>query len=160
MGLNQAGKICADYGLRLVYHPHLGTNIESQPEIMRLLENTRSEWVSLVVDTGHLTVAGVDPTWIIRNVSERVHHVHMKSVRTTMVERYHEGLGFLDSVREGIFTVPGDGQIDFEPIVRALIAIKFAGWCVIEAEQDPSVAEPNQYMTMALEYLRHLEPGD
>ncbi|MDA8193402.1 MAG: myo-inosose-2 dehydratase [Thermaerobacter sp.] len=155
-GLDRAGQICADYGLQLVYHPHLGTNIESRPEVVRLLDNTHAEWVSLVVDTGHLSVMGIDPAGLIRQYPDRVRHVHMKSVRPAMMSQYHAGRSFLSAVRAGLFTVPGDGLVNFAPIVKALQAIEFRAWCIIEAEQDPAVAEPNQYMRLALDYLAGL----
>lgn len=152
-GLNRAGQLCADYGMRLAYHPHLGTNVESQSEISRLMETTESALVGLVVDTGHLSAAGVDPSWTIHEFRDRIWHVHMKSVRAPLVKAYHAGKSFLDSVRDGIFTTPGDGVLNFSPIMDALEEINYTGWCVIEAEQDPAIAEPVAYMRRALEYL-------
>ncbi|MCY0900385.1 MAG: myo-inosose-2 dehydratase [Firmicutes bacterium] len=153
-GLQEAGRLCAARGLRLAYHPHLGTNIESYPEIVRLLEETDPALVGLTLDTGHLYVAGVDPVRIIHDFSERILHVHLKSVRADGMTRYHSGTGFLNAVRGGLFTVPGDGVIDFVPILRALHDIQFDGWCVIEAEQDPRQADPRVFMKKALAYLQ------
>lgn len=155
-GLTRAGRMCATYGLQLVFHPHLGTNYETQAEIVRLLDGTDSELVGLVLDTGHLAAAGINPVWILDHYPERVRHVHFKSIRRAVVARYHAGMTFLDAVKEGIFTVPGDGEVDFEPIVRRLSAMGYDGWCIIEAEQDPARAEPRHYMTMALDYLNGL----
>lgn len=154
-GLEQAGRICREEGLRLVYHPHLGTNIEEWEDIGRLLQGTSADLVSLVLDTGHLAVAGVDPVALAAQVPERIGHVHFKSYRRPIADEYRAGLGFLDAVRAGLFTVPGDGAVDFVPIVESLRRIGYTGWCVIEAEQDPSVAEPVQAMGLALSYLGH-----
>lgn len=155
-GLEQAGQICRDEGLRLVYHPHLGTNIEEWADIVRLLAGTSADLVSLVLDTGHLAVAGVDPVSLMTRFPDRIGHVHLKSFRRSVAEDYRGGLGFLACVREGIFTVPGDGEVDFAPILERLRRIGYAGWCVIETEQDPSVVEPVQAMRQALNYLsRH-----
>jgi inosose dehydratase len=155
-GLNRAGQICIKHGMRLVYHPHLGTNVESLKEIVRLLEHTDPAGVGLVVDTGHVAAAGGDPAWLIHHFPNRVGHVHMKSVRPEVLSRYRSGLSFLDAVRAGIFTVPGDGTVDFQPILGALTATHYNGWCIIEAEQDPAVADPVVYMRKALDYLRKL----
>ncbi|PSR23638.1 MAG: myo-inosose-2 dehydratase [Sulfobacillus acidophilus] len=155
-GLQRAGALCAEEGLTLVYHPHLGTNIETRADVVRLLDNTPADLVSLVVDTGHLSVAGIDPAWVISQYPERIGHVHMKSVRPLVATQYDQGLGFLECVRRGIFTVPGDGAVDFAPIVKALQQMGYSGWCVIEAEQDPLVAEPVAAMRTALTYLHKL----
>lgn len=152
-GLAHAGQICREEGLRLVYHPHLGTNIEEMADIARLMEGTAPELVSLVLDTGHLAVAGVDPLTVIKRFGDRIGHVHLKSYRRAVADAYHRGQGFLKSVREGLFTVPGDGDLDFAPILQGLWQAHYAGWCVIEAEQDPAVMEPVRAMRDALRYL-------
>ncbi|MCY0878700.1 MAG: myo-inosose-2 dehydratase [Firmicutes bacterium] len=156
-GLTEAGKRAAGHGLSLVYHPHLGTNIENESEIVRLLEGTQEEWVALVLDTGHLGVAGVDVSRFVRRFGARIKHVHFKSFRQSVVQQYWQGLGFLDAVRQGLFTVPGDGDLGFGPIVSALYETGYRGWCVIEAEQDPKVAPPLTYLRRALQYLEDLE---
>ncbi len=155
-GLEQAGDICHHYGLTLAYHPHLGTNIETTADIQHLLQTTDPRRVSLVLDTGHLAVAQVDTVGLIRSAPDRIAHVHLKSVRPEVVAKYQAGLGFLESVRAGIFTVPGDGIVDFGPIFQALREVEYRGWCVIEAEQDPAVAEPVANMQRALAYLDRL----
>lgn len=152
-GLEEAGALCQNAGMTLVYHPHLGTNIEGQEDIERLLDNTAPDRVSLVLDTGHLYAAGVDPSWVLQQYPERVRHVHMKSVRPPVLARYQAGLSFLEAVRQGLFTVPGDGVIDFVPTLQSLSRIGYTGWCVIEAEQDPVQADPVDYMHTALAYL-------
>jgi inosose dehydratase len=152
-GLNQAGERAFDLGVRLVYHPHLGTNVESPEDIDRLMDMTHPEWVSLCLDTGHVAAAGGDPVNVFDAYHDRVRHLHLKDIRPSVVEAFHRGLGFLAAVRRGIFTVPGDGALDFYPLLERLARANYSGWLVIEAEQDPDLAPPLPHLQQALAYL-------
>jgi len=155
--LQRAGEVCREHGLYLSYHPHLGTNVETPEAIRRVLDNTHKDLVFLTLDTGHIYAGGGDSAALVNDFGKRVRHVHLKDVRSAVLKRYREeSIGFLQAVREGIFTVPGDGVIDFGPIIDALRQKQYEGWCVVEAEQDPQVAEPVQYMQRALAYLANL----
>ncbi len=153
-GLDQAGAMCRDAGLRLVYHPHLGTNVETPSAIRRLLETTDPALVGLVLDTGHVYAGGGDPVKTWDAFASRITYLHLKDVRPPILARFRAGLGFLEAVRQGIFTVPGDGAIDFAPLLQRLREAGYAGWLVIEAEQDPVQAPPPAYLAKALAYLR------
>lgn len=154
-GLEELGKIANDNGMRLCYHPHMGTGVMIQSDVDRLMENTKPELVHLLLDTGHLAFAGADPLAVTRTYGSRIKHIHLKDVRADVVARVREeNLSFKDAIEAGVFTVPGDGSIDFVPIFEALAAAHFEGWLVIEAEQDPAKANPLTYATMARQYLR------
>jgi inosose dehydratase len=143
----------ADQGLRLAYHYHLGTVVETAEDLARLIDAT-GEGVGLVVDTGHARLGGIDPVGVIRDHPARVVHVHAKDVRLARAAgTIGRGASFLDGVLAGMFTVPGDGDIDFAPICAALAAIEYAGWIVIEAEQDPALAPPVAYARAGLHHL-------
>jgi len=153
-GLNEAGAIARSYGLRVAYHPHVGTNIQTMDEIERLMALTDPQSVTLLLDTGHIRLAGGDPLQLVRRHRERIEYIHLKDVRADVMQRFHaEHMSFLQGVRAGVFTVPGDGCIDFAPILAYLAETDYQGWMVIEAEQDPARANPLTYMGKALDYL-------
>ena len=155
--LNIAGEICNDYGIRLAYHHHMGTCIQTAEEIKRLLKFTDPNYVNLCVDTGHLYYAGIDPVKFIENNLERIVHVHFKDVRKKEFNKYDSSSdSFLNTVLSGIFTVPGDGCIDFSSIVKILQQNHYNGWIIVEAEQDPDKADPLHYATSARHYLNSI----
>jgi inosose dehydratase len=124
-------------GIGLVYHHHMGTVIESEAEIDRLMAATGDK-VGVLLDTGHAAYAGVDPAALARRHADRIRHVHCKDVRPEVLARVRaRDASFLDGVLDGVFTVPGDGCIDFTGVLAKLAAVDYGGWLVVEAEQDP-----------------------
>jgi len=139
-------------GVRLVYHHHMGTVVESEAEIDALMAATGPS-VHLLLDTGHATFAGADPAALARRYRARISHVHTKDVRAeAMARARRERMSFLDAVIAGVFTVPGDGCIDYSAVFRALPG--YAGWVVVEAEQDPAKAHPLTYAKLGCKNLR------
>jgi inosose dehydratase len=155
-GLNHLGKIADDNGMKLVYHHHMTTTVQTTGEIDRLMEMTDPKYVSLIFDTGHLTFSGEDPVEILRRHHDRIAHVHLKNVRKNAMEKcYSENKSFLRSIPEGVFTVPGDpeGCVDFPSVFRLLDEYNYSGWLIVEAEQDPEKANPLDYARMARAYV-------
>ena len=156
-GLNRLGRMAAEDDMRLCYHHHMGTGVQTRDEVDRLMGDTDPEVVHLLLDTGHLYWAGDDPLDMARAHADRIKHVHLKDIRKDVLERCTERkLSFLESMLEGAFTVPGDGDIDFEPILRTLADSGYEGWLVVEAEQDPHKANPLEYAKKARAYLRQV----
>jgi inosose dehydratase len=154
-GLQTIGRLANRQEMTIVYHHHMGTGIQQQNEIDRLMSETNPHEVSLLLDTGHLTFAGEDPLVTLQRHGHRIRHVHLKDIRMQVLNQVRENqLSFLEAVRAGVFTVPGDGCIDFDPIFRKLIELDYHGWWVVEAEQDPDKAIPLVYAKMAREFLR------
>lgn len=154
-GLHQVARIAKDAGMRVCYHPHVGTGVQTAPEIDRLMADTDPDLVGLLYDPGHLHYGGADPIEVGRKHGRRINHVHLKDVRQPVLERAErEGMSFLDSVIEGVFTVPGDGDLDFVTIMRVLDEAGFEGWLEVEAEQDPAKADPLDYAIKARSFLR------
>lgn len=156
-GLNDLGKLAKDNGMQLMYHPHIGTGVENLADITRLMKDTKPEYVNLLLDTGHLYYAGVAPLVVAKTYKDRIKHVHMKNIRQSVLDESKDtGRSFLDSIRAGIFTVPGDaaGAIDFQPILQELATANYQGWLMVEAEQDPHNAHPLTYALKARQYLQ------
>lgn len=138
-----AAALRAEYGLQLVYHHHMGTCVQTESEIDRFMAMT-GDGVQLLLDTGHATWGGADPARLARHYRDRIGHVHCKDVREDVMWRANrEDWSFLDSVLEGVYTVPGDGMIDYVRVLKELPG--YSGWVVVEAEQDPEKAEPAAY---------------
>lgn len=153
-GLNRLGRMAAEEDMRLCYHHHMGTGVQTRAEVDRLMNDTDPELVHLLFDTGHLYWAGDDPLDMARAHAERIKHVHLKDIRQDVLDHCMERkMSFLESVIEGAFTVPGDGVIDFEPIFRTLADAGYEGWLIVEAEQDPHKANPLEYAKKARAYL-------
>lgn len=153
-GMNALGKIARSEGLRLAYHHHMGTGIQTIEETERFLHETDPEAVWLLFDSGHFAFSEEDPVAALERFISRVGHVHLKDLRKSVFEQVRSSdASFLDAVRAGVFTVPGDGCIDFPSIFRILEQHDYQGWMVVEAEQDPSLANPLVYAKMAREYI-------
>lgn len=153
-GLHRIGEIARDEGMTNVYHPHMGTGIQSADDVDRLMSATDPALVSLLLDTGHATFDGHDPRDLIRAHASRIRHVHLKDVRRAVArEAIANEWSFEQSVRAGVFTVPGDGEVDMRGVVADLKQSNYSGWMVVEAEQDPHVANPLQYATMGRRFL-------
>jgi inosose dehydratase len=153
-GLDELGKIAGSAGMKLSYHHHMGTGVMTRADVDRLMASTDPDLVHLLLDTGHIAFAGDDPLDLARAYADRIGHVHLKSVRPEVVSRVREeGLSFQEGIELGVFTVPGDGGIDFRPILDVLAAADYQGWLVVEAEQDPNKAVPLEYAKKARAYL-------
>lgn len=153
-GLNRLGKIAEEYGLNLTFHHHLGTGVQTAEEVDRLMEGTDPRYVHLLYDTGHAYISDGDCMTILNKHMDRIRHVHFKDARIDIMERCRqEGKSFRQSFLQGIFTVPGDGCIDFTEVYRTLICHDYSGWIVIEAEQDPAIANPLEYALIARKYI-------
>ncbi len=154
-GLNKLGQLAADKGMKIVYHHHMGTGVQTTEEIDKLMSVTDENLVYLLFDTGHLVYSGENPVEILKKYVNRIKHVHLKDIRPEIVSKVkNEKLSFLKGVRAGAFTVPGDGSIDFEPIFKILAENNYEGWLMIEAEQDPSIANPLEYAIKGRQYIK------
>lgn len=153
-GLNKLGKVANDMGITLTFHHHMGTVVQTAAEIDRLMENTDPELFNLLFDSGHLAYCGEDYMYVLKKYINRIKHVHLKDIRPEVIEKVKkEHLSFLQGVRLGTFTVPGDGAIDFTPIFDVLSENNYEGYVLVEAEQDPAVANPFEYAVKARKYI-------
>ncbi len=159
-GLHHIGRIAHDFGMKIAYHYHAGTGVFTASEIDFLMQHTSETLVSLLLDTGHAAFAGIEPADLIVRYGPRIQYVHLKDIRksvlTTMLQKQSN---FMDAVRAGVFTVPGDGDLDFANILNRLEKINYQGWLLVEAEQDPAKAPPLPYAKKAYHYLSTLLGG-
>ncbi|MGG3981610.1 MAG: myo-inosose-2 dehydratase [Bacillota bacterium] len=157
-GLNHLGEIAGRYGLKLVYHHHLGTGVQTEEEVDRLMAGTDPALVHLLYDTGHAYISDGNYMNILEKHIDRIRHVHFKDARLKIMEKCkREGNSFQQAFLQGMFTVPGDGCIDFREVYQTLLKHGYSGWIVVEAEQDPDVANPLEYALIARKYIdRHL----
>jgi inosose dehydratase len=146
----------AEFGVRLAFHHHMGTIVETDSEIGELMART-GEAVGLLYDTGHCTFSGGDPKALLEKHIGRIVHVHCKDVRPEILAKARAtDMSFMGAVMDGIFTVPGDGAVDYATLLGILAEHGYQGWLVVEAEQDPAKAHPLTYATMGYRNLYNL----
>ncbi|AAO35135.1 myo-inosose-2 dehydratase [Clostridium tetani] len=154
-GLNKLGKLAKEKNMKVVYHHHMGTGVQTTEEIDKLMEMTDPTLVYLLYDTGHLVFSGEDPIVVLRKYINRIKHVHLKDIREDVVKIVKQKkMSFLQAVKLGAFTVPGDGDIDFKPVFNILAENNYEGWLLVEAEQDPARANPLEYAIKARKYIQ------
>lgn len=157
-GINMLASHATAQGMRFCYHHHMGTCVESGGDIDRFMAAAGPD-VWLLLDTGHCVFGGADPAEVARKYMDRVGHIHCKNIRHPVMEQVRsEGLSFIEGVRRGAFTVPGDpeGCVEFEPVLEIAAKHGYQGWLVIEAEQDSATRNPLQYQSMGHEALREM----
>lgn len=153
--LSEVADYLASLGVHMSYHHHMGTVIQSEEDVDKMMAGT-SDNVGLLLDTGHMLFAGGDPFALADKWGPRINHVHCKDLRKTVyLDCLNRDLSFLNCVLEGAFTVPGDGHIDYLTLFNKLKNIDYSGWLVVEADQDPSVAHPRTYALKGYEHLHH-----
>ncbi len=155
-GVEALAAHAAAQGITLVYHHHMGTIVESPEEIDKLMAHTGPH-AKLLLDTGHCLFGGGNPEELAKKHMGRVGHIHAKNVRPVIAKQVRdENLSFLEGVRRGVFTVPGDseGGVNFPPVLKLAAENGYQGWIVIEAEQDPDVRNPFEYQSLGLKSLK------
>ena len=152
--LTGLAEYCLSQGVALTFHHHMGTGVETERELDLTMANS-GEAVGLLIDTGHLVFAGGDIFAVIERYGHRVNHVHAKDVRAEVLDTVDRDRdSFLDCVLRGVFTVPGDGMIDYHAVMQALADKEYEGWVIVEAEQDPAVADPYEYACIGYQALK------
>lgn len=155
-GYNKLALLAEEKGMRVSLHHHMGTGVQTPAEVDKFMEMT-NENVYLLFDSGHMyysegTQESVDE--VLKKYIDRIAHVHLKDVRREVVEEVRsERLSFLEGVKKGAFTIPGDGIINFDSIFESLEEAKYEGWMVVEAEQDPALANPFEYAVRARKFI-------
>lgn len=156
-GYNKMADLAAEKGMKVACHHHMGTGVQTMAEIHRFMASVQDN-VYLLYDSGHIYYSeGTTDSCaeLLKKYKSRIAHVHLKDIRPGILKQVQENkLSFLDGVRAGVFTVPGDGCIDFEPLFKILEDNDYEGWMVVEAEQNPSKANPLEYALIARKYIK------
>jgi inosose dehydratase len=142
-------------GLRTVLHHHVGTWVETPAETKRFLEHTDPALVGLVYDTGHWKFGGGDPLDGIRELRDRIWHVHFKGFSRAIADRSRaEGWDAVKSYENGVFSELAVAEIDFLPIAAFLREQNYDGWIVVEQDVLPGMGKPGESARRNREYLR------
>ncbi|WP_417310803.1 myo-inosose-2 dehydratase [Devosia sp.] len=157
-GYEELSAYAAEQGVPMGYHHHMGTIIESEADIDRFMQMAGPH-TRLLLDTGHAYFGGADPAALASRYMDRVTHIHCKNIRPDIMRQVRErDLSFLEGVRRGAFTVPGDdaGCVEFAPVLKIAAEHGYDGWLVIEAEQDSLVYNPLEYQGLGLATLKQI----
>jgi inosose dehydratase len=154
--LDRVATLAADRGVRAVLHPHVGTMIETGNEVQEVLNGSS---ISLCLDTGHLLIGGTDPAELARQAPERIAHLHLKDVDSTIAARVQSGqLTYSDAVRQGMYRPLGHGDVDVPAIVGHVRAHGYNGWYTLEQDtiltEEPKDEGPVADVRTSAEYLR------
>ena len=151
--INDISNRLSDEGIPMSYHEHMGTIIQTENDVDRFMNNTNQN-TFLLYDTGHLLFAEANYERVLKNYISKINHVHCKDIRQNILENsLKNDLSFRESFLDGVFTVPGDGCIDYEPLFKILYENNYDKWLIIEAEQDPKKANPLEYAKIGFSYL-------
>jgi len=151
--INDISNRLNDEGIPMSYHEHMGTIIQTENDVDRFMNNTNQN-TFLLYDTGHLLFAEANYERVLKNYISKINHVHCKDIRQKILENsLKNDLSFRESFLDGVFTVPGDGCIDYEPLFKILHENNYDKWLIIEAEQDPKKANPLEFAKIGYNYL-------
>ena len=151
--INDISNRLSDEGIPMSYHEHMGTIIQTENDVDRFMNNTNQN-TFLLYDTGHLLFAEANYERVLKNYISKINHVHCKDIRQNILKNsLKNDLSFRESFLDGVFTVPGDGCIDYEPLFEILYQNNYDKWLIIEAEQDPKKANPLEYAKIGFTYL-------
>ncbi|MFC9556693.1 sugar phosphate isomerase/epimerase family protein [Rhodococcus sp. NPDC056960] len=157
--LDRLHDVAADQGIRAVLHPHVGTMIEKNVEVERVLDGSS---IPLCLDTGHLLIGGTDPLELARAAADRITHTHLKDVDAEFAARVQAGeLTYTDAVAQGMYTPLGTGDVDVAGVVRHLVASGFDGWFTLEQDTilagEPDGEGPVADVKTSAAFLRSLQ---
>ena len=154
--ISELSDMLMDEGMPMSYHEHMGTIIQSEEDVDRFMDMTNQN-TFLLYDTGHLMFAEANYERVLKNYISRINHVHCKDIRKDVfLKSINDDLSFRESFLDGVFTVPGDGCIDYDPLIKILYEAKYQEWLIIEAEQDPKKANPLEYAKLGHNYLHNI----
>ena len=130
--LDRLTAVAAERGVLAVLHPHVGTMIENGHDVQLVLDGSS---ISLCLDTGHLLIGGSDPALLAQQAPERIAHLHLKDVDSTMAAKVRAGrLTYSEAVMQGVYRPLGTGDVDVTAIVGHLRSHGYDGWYTLEQD--------------------------
>lgn len=152
-----ARRVKEETGLRTVFHPHIGTLVETPEETRKFLELTDPEVIGICFDTGHCSFGGGDPVANLLEFKDRIWYIHFKDHEPNVAQQSRENeWDAHTSVGHGVFCELGKGDVDFPAVIEALKEINYSGWIVVEQDVLPGMGTPKESAGRNREYLRGL----
>lgn len=154
--VEEAAKVSAEFGLDLVFHPHVATYVETPEECERFFDVTSHTGIGLCLDTGHCDYGGGDTITEAAKFAGVLRFLHIKDVDTKVLqEARRKKLNFEQAIEEKVFTIIGQGSIDFPALFRLLEKNNYSGWMVIEQDVKfgATVIPPAESVAASLRYL-------
>jgi inosose dehydratase len=154
--VEEAAKVSADFGLDLVFHPHVATYVETPEECERFYDVTSHTGIGLCLDTGHCEFGGGDTVTEAAKFASVLRFLHIKDCDNKVLEEARrKKLNFEQAIEEKVFTIIGQGSIDFPGLFRLLDKNNYNGWMVIEQDVKfgATVVPPAESVAASLRYL-------
>ena len=155
--IGEIERAAAEFGLSLVFHPHVATYVETPSEVEQLFDSLTSTKVGLCLDTGHCVYGGGDPSDEAKKYRSLLRYLHIKDINAGILgEARSKNLNFEQAVGAGIFSPIGEGCIDFTGFFRLLAENQYSGWMIVEQDviYGKTVVPPVESMRTSLSYLR------
>jgi inosose dehydratase len=151
-----AERVANDFGLDLVFHPHVATYVETPEECERFFDATSHTNVGLCLDTGHCVYGQGDPRKEAQKYKEKLRFIHIKDCNAAVLEEARKSRWtFEAAIEQKVFTVIGRGNVDFPAFFRTLVDVGYSGWSVVEQDVkfgDPTIS-PARSVAESLRYL-------
>jgi inosose dehydratase len=157
--VGEVERAAADFGLKLVFHPHAGTYVETPWEVECFFDSLNSSATGLCLDTGHCVYGGGNPLEEARKYRQRLHYLHIKDIDARKLgEARQRKLTFNQAVEAGVFSPIGTGCINFEEFLQEMAATAYSGWAVVEQDviYGKAALPPRESMRASLQYLRKI----
>jgi inosose dehydratase len=155
--VEEASKVASDFGLDLVFHPHVATYVETPQECERFFDATSHTGIGLCLDTGHCVFGGGDAIAEADKLCSVLRLVHIKDVDSKVLEESRgKKLTFEQAIEDKVFTIIGKGSIDFTAFFRLLLKNDYSGWMVVEQDVKfgATAVPPAQSIAASLRYLQ------
>jgi inosose dehydratase len=148
----------SEFNIRPVIHNHAGGYIEFGDEIENVVQDIPYSEIGLLLDTGHLSYAKLDPVKWLLDYAAYLDYVHFKDVNNAVYKQVMgEKIRFFEAVAKGVMCPLGKGRLDYKAIHSTLIRIGYHGYITIEQERDPRNADGSLAdVTASLEFLNSI----
>jgi inosose dehydratase len=155
--VTDAERVSADFGLDLVFHPHVGTYVETARETEHFFDAVSNTKVGLCLDTGHCWYGGGDPVAEADKYKDLLRYIHVKDINQAVLEQARaEALTFGEAVEAGVFSQVGEGCVDLRAFFPVLVKNGYAGWLVVEQDVKFGATKVDPAVSMAAS-LKHLQ---
>jgi inosose dehydratase len=155
----EADQVAEEFGLELVFHPHASTYVETPEETEQFFDATSGSKIGLCLDTGHCAYAGGDPAMDAEKFREVLKFIHIKDIDAkVMAEVRSSQMNFAQAIAANVFTIIGQGSVDFPAFFAVLEKNDYSGWMVVEQDvtYGATVVPPVESVAASLKYLQEV----